>query len=291
MNGPREFHYRLPARASGFRPGSHPGTSFGAGQEFAMHARLIDYPDPRRLDLRASVQSVRSDWLVRLHLQRVAVPVQVIVDVSSSMRFGKTRPKLDVVADFVEALGLSAFRTGDRVGMTAFDVDERDDFYVPARHGRGSGEGIAAMLRRASAAPHAPAGGGDGARGLERAVSKLAGRQGLVFIASDFHWPLERLPAILDMLVQACVVPMVVWDTAELAPPDVGALLAVHDVESGARRTLWLSERVRAQWRDAVARRRAELAGIFGKRGIAPFYVEGEFDAQALSRYFLEQTA
>ncbi|MGC2040842.1 MAG: MxaS protein, partial [Paraburkholderia caledonica] len=73
-----EFHYRLPMRSSGFRPGSHRGSSFGAGQEFAMHGRLFDYPDPRRIDLRASVRAARSEWLVRVHLQRAAVPVQVL---------------------------------------------------------------------------------------------------------------------------------------------------------------------------------------------------------------------
>ena len=78
---------------------------------------LYDRPDPRRLDLRASLRDIRGDWLVRVNRQRAAVPVQVIVDVSASMGFGSPRPKLQVVADFVEALGQSAFRVGDALGM------------------------------------------------------------------------------------------------------------------------------------------------------------------------------
>lgn len=286
MNGPTEFHYRLPGRASGSRPGSHPGTSLGAGQEFAMHARLVDFPDPRRLDLRASVQSVRREWLVRLSLQRVAVPVHAVVDVSSSMRFGARRTKLDIVADFVEALGFSAFRSGDRVGMSAFDAMERDDLFMPPRHGRGAGEVMAGMLRAARTGHD-----GHGVAGLARALMPLAGRPGLVFIASDFHWPLDALPAVLDTLAHACVVPIVVWDPAELAPPDDGRLLAVHDVESGARRTVWLSPRVRTAWREAVARRRGEIDALFAKRSVRPFYIEGGFDGEALSQYFMEQSA
>ncbi|KAB7631796.1 MxaS protein, partial [Verminephrobacter sp. Larva24] len=53
MSSLHEFHYRLPARAGGFRPGSHLGRSLGPGQEFATHVRLFDNPDPRRIDLRA----------------------------------------------------------------------------------------------------------------------------------------------------------------------------------------------------------------------------------------------
>ncbi|TCF99868.1 MxaS protein [Paraburkholderia strydomiana] len=296
-----EFHYRLPMRSSGFRPGSHRGSSFGAGQEFAMHGRLFDYPDPRRIDLRASVRAARSEWLVRVHLQRAAVPVQVLVDVSASMRFGTRRSKLQVAADFVEALGYSAFRVGDPLGMLAFDSGARDVLFMPPRSGRGIGNLLAGMLRESAGvdagegadfAAAAVSGSGSGSVGaLQRIASTLAGRQALVFLVSDFHWPLTALPAVLDLLVHAYVVPIVVWDAAEIAPPAGGPLLAVRDAESGARRTLWLSAGARERWHEGVARRRAELSQMFGKRAMQPFYIEGEFDPEAMSRYFLEAVA
>ncbi|WOD15359.1 DUF58 domain-containing protein [Paraburkholderia kirstenboschensis] len=296
-----EFHYRLPMRSSGFRPGSHRGSSFGAGQEFAMHGRLFDYPDPRRIDLRASVRAARSEWLVRVHLQRAAVPVQVLVDVSASMRFGGRQNKLQVAADFVEALGYSAFRVCDPLGMLAFDSRARDDLFMPPRSGRGIGNLLATMLRDstgagagtgASTGIGAAKGSGSGsAEALRRVASTLAGRQALVFLVSDFHWPLAALPAVLDLLVHAYVVPIVVWDAAEIAPPAGGPLLAVRDAESGARRTLWLSAGARERWHEGVARRRTELSRMFGKRAIQPFYIEGAFDPEAMSRYFLEAVA
>jgi len=287
MNDIAEFSYRLPMRAAGARPGSHPGSSFGSGQQFAMHGRLFDYPDPRRLDLRASLRAARAEWLVRVHLQRVAVQVVVIADVSASMQFGSHRTKLHVAADFVEALGYSTFRVGDRLGMLAFDASERDDLFMPARNGRGTGNLLATMLRDCTGR----AAGRGAIEGLRRCATRLAGRQALVFVVSDFHWPLAQLPSVLDMLVHACVVPVVVWDEAEIAPPRHAPLLAVNDAESGEQRMVWLRERTRERWRDGVARRRDELAEVFGARGIRPFYVEGGFDPEAMSRYFLEMTA
>lgn len=254
-----------------------------------MHGRLFDYPDPRRLDLRASVRAARSEWLVRVHLQRAAVPVQVIVDVSASMHFGARQTKLQVAADFVEALGHSSFRVGDQLGMLAFDTHARDDLFMPARYGRGVGNLLATMLRASTSTNDTAVSGG--IAGLQRAASTLAGRQALIFLVSDFHWPLAGLPAVLDLLVHACVVPMVVWDAAEIAPPHGGPLLAVNDAESGRQRTLWLRGSVRERWREGVARRRAELVQMFGKRGMQPFYVESAFDPEALSRYFLETIA
>src|SRR5690606_27783241 len=130
-----------------------------------------------------SLREVRRDWLVRVNRQRVSVPVHVIVDVSASMGFGAPRSKLQVVADFVIALGHSAFRVGDALGMLAFDARERSDLFVPAVLSRGVGEVMAEMLSNCE-------GTAGGTEGLEEAALHLAGRQGLIFLASDFHWPL-----------------------------------------------------------------------------------------------------
>jgi uncharacterized protein (DUF58 family) len=284
MSTSREFHYRLPRRSGGWRPGSHPGSSLGAGHEFISHVSLYDRPDPRRLDLRASLREVRGDWLVRVNRQRVSVPVYAIVDVSASMSFGFNKSKLQVVADFVTALGDSAFRLGDALGMLAFDAHERSDLFVPALLSRGVGEVMASILTRCK-------GTAGSSEGLEEAALHVAGRQGLIFIASDFHWPLNRLDNVLDLLAHCYVVPLVVWDPAEVEPPKHDGLMPLRDVESGSRSTVWLRPRMRARWHEAVEQRRAELNGLFAARGIRPFYMSGEFDGEALSDYFFEATA
>ena len=284
MGGAQEFHYRLPYRIGGWRPGAHPGTRLGAGQEFVSHASLYARPDPRRLDLRATLRDLSGNWLVRVHRQRASVPVHAIVDVSASMAFGARKSKLHVAAEFVEALGQSAGRLGDAVGMVAFDAAERVDLFVPAVVSRGIGALMASALRQARTDAR-------GFEGLEAAAQRIAGRRGLVFLVSDFHWPLERLDAILELLAHAYVVPIIVWDPAEIEPPALDALAQLRDAESRARRTLWLRPKLRSRWRDAVAHRRAELDGVFAAHAMRPFYAVGAFDAEAMSQYFLEAGA
>lgn len=291
MDTPREFHYRLPGRVSGQRPGSHRGSSIGVGQEFVAHTSLFHRPDPRRLDLRASLRTLNEDWLVRVNRQRAGVAVRAIVDVSASMNFGSQRPKLHIVADFLEALGLSAFRAGDAVGMMAFDEIERSDLFMPARVSRGVGSIMAAALRAMGTSVRHAAKARDQqntVQGLEQAASHLAGQQGLVFLVSDFHWALSGLGSVLNLLAHASVVPIVVWDPAETTPPENNALASLRDAESGARRTLWVRPRLRQDWLQAVGRRRAEIKSYFASYGLRPFYIEGPFDADALSRYFFE---
>ncbi len=260
---------------------------------------LYDRPDPRRLDLRASLRSLTGEWLVRVNRQRAGLSVYAVVDVSASMTFGVT-PKLNVVSDFLESLGISAFRSADAVGLLAFDSNERDDLFVPARISRGAGSVMSATLRqgrdarggaRRDGASHpwaSTSADARGDRGLERTTNRLAGRAGLVFIVSDFHWPLDRLGVILDLLANAFVVPLVVWDPAETVPPAKNGFALLRDAETSSQRALWLRPSLRTRWRDSVANRRRELERIFASRSIAPVYMEGEFDSERLSRYFLE---
>lgn len=284
MSEHREFHYRLPRRIGGWRPGSHRGSSLGAGQEFVSHMRLYDRPDPRRLDLRASLRNIQQEWLVRVNRQQASTPVNAVVDVSASMGFGSRRSKLDIAAEFVEALGQSSFRVGDALGMLAFDSRERTDLFVPAMVSRGIGETMAKLLRNTS-------GGAGNATGLADAIQHLAGRQGLVFLVSDFHWPLAGLSDALDALVHSFVVPVVIWVTAEIQPPAHDGLAQLRDMESGAQRTLWMRPRIRERWVESAAARRTELDQQFASRGIRPFYVTGQFDSEAMSQYFFEVAA
>ncbi len=213
---------------------------------------------------------------------------RAIVDVSASMSFGGRRPKLDVVADFVESLGLSAFRVGDAVGMMAFDELARADLFMPARLSRGMGAIMAAALRDCARQPAVDRRGVDG---LDEVAAHLAGQQGLVFLVSDFHWPLQRLNPVLDLLAHATVVPIVVWDSAETEPPEKNALATLRDAESGARVTLWVRPRLREEWRQAIEQRRSEIDSFFTSRGLRAFYMKDTFDADALSRYFFEASA
>jgi hypothetical protein len=281
MARPQEFHYRLPGRAVGWRPGSHRGVSLGMGQEFASHQRLLDWPDPRRLDLRASLRDLSGEWVVRVQRQRVGIAVHALVDVSASMRFGAPRTKQEIAVEFVDALGHSAFRVGDAAGLLAFDARTHDAWSVPARHGRGMGRLMADVLGACRGAAGGP-------EGLEDAARALPARPGLVFVVSDFHWPLARLGAALDALAHDQVVPLVVWSPAEVEPPAGDALALLEDLESGHRRTMWLRPRVREAWRGAVESRRAALASVFAARGMRPFFVVGGFDGDALSKHFLE---
>jgi hypothetical protein len=283
MDDPDEFDYRLPRRARGRRAGAHRATALGAGLEFLGTLSLFDHPDPRRLDLRASLADLRGDWLVRANRQHSAINVQLLADVSASMRFGTPR-KLDVAADFARALGRSAARVGDALGLVAFDATARDDLHVAPRRGRGVGDLMAELLRGSD-------GGAGNIDGLRDAVARIGARPELVFLVSDFLWPLSGLPEIIDLLAPAHVVAIVVRDRAELEPPARDGLAMLVDAETGRRRTLWIRPALRARWRDAVQARQSALEAVLAERDLRPFMLLGAFDAQALTSHLQAEDA
>lgn len=253
---------------------------------FTAHARLFDQPDPRRLDLRASITGVHREWLVRTYQQPTAITIHVVLDISASMHFGNPG-KLQVVADFLHSLGLSAQAYGDAISLLPFDSRFRDDLYIPARRGRALGRIMANHLLHACKAIR----GSDQAstaNAVDAAISQLEGATGIVFLISDYHWRLDYLPALLDKLSTTTLVPLVVWDPTEVIPPESGQWLLSRDLESNTKHALWLNESRRKQWLDNVQQRREDLIDLFATCNSKPLFIEGTYDAEQLSRYFVE---
>lgn len=273
------FHYQVSGRAGSRRPGAHAGRSAGAGHEFMSHARLFDHPDPRRLDLRASLRSGGEEWLVRTYRQRAALALHAIVDMSPSMTCSQP-DKLALAAAFVASMGESAFKNGDAAGMCAFDHAARQDLYQPALYSRTGGEAMAQRLR------NAPAAHGAGC-GVLQAVQPLVGRQALVFLVSDFHWPLALMGAALDLLAHAWVVPVVLQDHTDRDTPQINTFLRLRDAENGTLRSLWMTPRLRRQWQEHRALRRSQFDALLASRHLRALYLDEAYDATTVSHYFM----
>lgn len=279
----QEFHYKVHWRARGQRQGFHAAATQGSGMEFVGHAPLSGYGDPRRIDIRASLANPTGDWLVRLHRTRAALPVCVVLDLSASMGFAGVRRKLDVVEAFVASAGFSARRTGDAFGLIAADDTIREQVWLPVTHARSAVQ--TALTRLEGVTPSG------GSAGLLDALHWLPRTRSLVFLVSDFHFPLDTLSALLDGLAHHEVVPIVVWDGAEAERLPGFGLIELADPETGRHRTVLMRAGLRQRWIERVARRRADLCACFAAHRTRPFFVDGAFDADALTRYFLGDDA
>ena len=276
----RELQYRIGAPAAGVFPGHHRSRSGATGFEFRTHAPLQDAPESRRLDIFASLRDPFGRWMVRLMSQRLSIPVAVVADLSASMAFAGPPGKMGVLADLTESLAWSAWRTGDSFGFVGCDTEVRTDWLLLPTRQRGAGLALAERLRS-----HVPE--GRSAQALLRAQRHLPHRRSLVFLVSDFHLPIPDVNAVLASLAHHEIVPVVVWPAAEFGLSATHGLAQVRDAEGGTRQWLWWRPRLAERWREAHAARREALLATFRARRLEPLFIEGAFDADAVTRYFM----
>jgi hypothetical protein len=274
-----EVHYRIGSAALGHFPGHHRSRRGDSGFEFRGHASLLDAPDPRRLDLHASLRDPFGNWVVRVYSQRKSIPVAVVADLSASMGFEGAQRKLDVLADFVDSLAWSAWRTGDSFGFVGCDVAVRSELLLPQSRSRAPAGALVQALR--SLRPD-----GRSAEGLLAAHRHLPQRRALVFLVSDFHLPLPDVARVLASLAHHDLVPVVVWDRSEFSLSAPRGLAQVLDPETGRQRLVWWRPALRAQWQNAQAQRRDAMLQVFRSQRLSPLFIDGAFDADAVTRHF-----
>ena len=81
------------------------------------------------------------------------------------------------------------------------------------------------------------------------------------------------------------------WDSAEYKNLPEFGLTNVADAETGEKRTLFLRKELREKIVAKFEARRNEIYELFMRFDMPPFFVEGEFDADLLTEYFLQFVA
>jgi uncharacterized protein (DUF58 family) len=122
--------------------------------------------------------------------------------------------------------------------------------------------------------------------GIANVWRYLPRERSLVFMVSDFHMPLKQLESSLANLLKHHIVPVVLWDSDEYKSLPEFGITSVTDPETGEKRTLFLRKDYRQRIIDAFEARRQAIYKLFMQFDMPPFFVEGDYDADALTEYF-----
>lgn len=271
-----EFHYRVGWRTSSAHHGHHGSRTRGAGYLFDGHTSLINQPDPRKLDVHATLHNPFGELQVKLFRQTSSLPIVVVADFSASLNFGSKPTEL---ARCVSSIAYSAYRTGDPFAF--FVVRDRIEWQLhwPLRIYKGLAWELGARLERLKPK-------GDSTLGLIQLGAHLGARKSLVFLLSDFHFPLEQIMGLLQSYQPHDVVPVVFWDQNEWQLPNRG-LLRLRDPESGFEKAYWMTPKLKRQITRRFKTRRKALTALCRRFGRPPLFLENRFSADQFSQYFL----
>lgn len=276
MTAPADIAYRPRGRFRSNQIGSHSSSEVGGFGVFRDQIPFLHHPDARRIDVRATLRDPFGETFVRRFEQRQSIDVCAIVDLSASMGFVGASAKFEVAADLCAALAYSANRIGDRFGLLGCDRTLRQDVFFPATRSRGLALRATERLREASC-------DGAGADGFLDAAAALGASRRLVFLISDFRWPAAFVERVFDAFSSHDVIPVVIVDSAEEAPPRWG-LLELVDAETGKRRIMAMRPRLQARWIEGECERKAMIARLAMGRTRPPIILRDSFEAVEVSR-------
>lgn len=281
-----EFNYRFPNNVFGHIPGAHTGSSLGAGDRFAGFADLFDYPDPRRLDIRASLRNNlssgtvtdRNRWLVRRYQQRSSITLWLLADMSKSMSI--SRVNHSQLANLAQMIGHSAISLGDRFAMAGFDSTWRQDISIMPTTQRSMPLLAADMIRNADAATN------PGVDGLIDAANVITSSHAMVFLASDFCVDISLVEKTLRQLSHYTVVP-IVWQHHDVDHfPSHAGWTEMRDSETGQNRSVWMRPSMKKSWQQAMNNHFEQLAACFMHHRVKPLFVDGDVTGEQLTHYF-----
>jgi len=272
------FQYRLAMPSTRVYPGAHAGRRVSSGHLFKQHEPLLAHPDPRRIDLRASVLDVFGQYRVRVYQQHNLIDVLLLADLSKSMSQNKT-----LLMDCLDAIAESAFSYGDRFSFIGCGSERAAAYQLSHCQQRGALRAFSQQLQAARFTPHNPH--------WQSALPHLPNRPSLIFLLSDFHFDLASLAPILPQLRQHDVIPLVVWQTGDYENLPEWGLVNFQDSESRATRTLFMRPALRRTIVQRFQERRQHLQSFFRSYGCEPLFLQDDFNAAQLQAYFSQRAA
>jgi len=274
------LQYRLPWQSTSVYPGAHPGRMVGAGQLFNRHEPLIASPDPRRIDLRASVLDPFGGYRVRVFLQQSTVNVYLIADLSASMGAGN---KPSILQNLLLDLADAVAGYGDKLGFIGCTqkIEPRWRLMAIRQH-----QAFIRLTQQLQA--HQFSGS---ATALSEAVAYLPERRSLVFLFTDCHFSMPQLEKLLRTLQTHDVVPLVPSDLQHyLRLPDWG-MVTFQDMENCGTRTLLMRPALKQKIIAAHQLRQRELTHCFRAFGMEPLFIQDAYSSQPINQYFRQRAA
>ncbi|MFY9558174.1 MAG: DUF58 domain-containing protein [Blastocatellia bacterium] len=273
---------RIQARRAfpGTMRGERRSTRRGASVEFRDFRKYEAGDDFRHIDW--SIFARLERLMLRQFVEEEDARIDVLIDQSRSMHFGRPITKFDFARRAAAALAFLAVSSLDRVGVSAFDSGMRA--HVRALRGRGHLHSILAFLERLSensddcstdnfeqsenGASVTEASAVTNLSAVLRSYQRSNQRPGIVFVISDFLDPGDfriEMKLLAGRGFDLNLIQVLAPD--ELNPQAVGDLMLV-DSESFSAREVTINERVMAAYQAALTGYTTSLESFCRANGI-----------------------
>ena len=276
------FSYHINWKSRGVHPGRHKSDQRGMGIEFAGHSNLLDYPDPRRIDLRMTMRDPMEQVYVRIFNQRSATPVMIFSDLSSSMRFGDDQNnKLIQASEIARIIKNSAYQNSDAIGFVGFHDEIEEKWIAPLSYRPYRVDSLVDQMKSFHSDKK-------GTKAISRLPQFLPKYHTLIFFISDFHMPNQDIIQFLNNTKKHTVVPIILWDKKEFSDLPKFGITTMTDPETLEERTILIRKRLIKKIIHQFENQKKQLTEIFHRFDAPPFFIEEKFNPELMTQYFNE---
>jgi uncharacterized protein (DUF58 family) len=263
----RVLELAIGRRVDGLLAGDFRSAFTGLGTEFHQVRLYGPGDDVRRIDWNVTART--GEPHVRVELAERTVVTWLVLDASASMRFGTAdRRKADVAEGAAIAIGYTATKHGNRLGVVSFGVEPR--LLKPHQGRRG-------LLLALGAIRDAPAGSVSLGEALNL-VGGLAIERSLIVLISDFRGPHDWQRSLVRVAARHAVLAVEICDPREEELADIGELHLV-DPETGTHVLVDTHDPVvRAEFAEGAAREQRELRAMLASAGVPHVALSTEGD-------------
>lgn len=280
-----ELYYDVAWRSHSIQPGSHKTKLVGSGSDFAAFVPLLDCPDPKRIDIRASFRTLPKRLMVRTFYERSQINVVAVNDVSASMLFKGKHDKQAIHQTILHTIAWSAARQGDAFGMVCCDDVVHQSTAIRPAFRRTMAQEASNVLMNHYQQSYAT---DSAATALPAALKQITKKKSLVFLISDFYLPEAVIKDTFRAYSQHDVVPIVLWDDYEYIELPEWGWYKLREMETGRQRSVFMRPKFQEKLREAVQNRKRQLIQLSQTYGMrAPFFVHDTFKPSALSQHLL----
>lgn len=266
----RQLEWRVIRRLDGLLQGDYRTLFYGTGTDFADLREYEPRDDIRHIDW--NVTARMNQPYVRQYVEDRDITAWFFLDLSPSMGFGPvTRPKEQVLTEFVATLARLLIRSGNRIGAILYNNQlERT---IPPRSGRNQ---VLRLMRDLLRERENPPGVSTDLNILLNAGLNTLKRRSLVFVISDFisepGW--ERPLSLLNRRHELIAIRL--FDPRETELPDAGVIV-VEDAETGEQLTVNTSDPTfRRRFYEVAQQREAKLQETVRRAGVDLFAISTE---------------
>lgn len=256
--------------------GAYKSLQKGSGIEFEESRLYAPGDDARRIDWKVSARKQQS--YVKSFREERDQSLMLLVDVSASSLLGLSQPKIKKISEICAFLTSIAIFNRDAVGAIPFDNDILT--YTPPQKGLGATWRLLhSILQHAFRSPDKvedsnkiaalPRQATDLGIAL-RSSSKLLKRKSLVFIISDFNFPLDFESSLQLISRKHDVFAIRIKDSIEDSLPSKGSFSFIDPETKETSLINFSSKATREKIKENIEQHSSGLVNLFGRNGV-PF--------------------